>query len=78
MALGAVRALQAAGKDKVLVVGFDGTDDGVKAVEKGKMAATIAQQPDQIGAIGVEIADKVLKGETVPANIPVPLKVVSK
>lgn len=78
MALGAVRALQAAGKDKVLVVGFDGTDDGVKAVEKGMMAATIAQQPDQIGAIGVETAAKVLKGETVPANIPVPLKVVSK
>jgi ribose transport system substrate-binding protein len=78
MALGAVRALQAAGKDKVLVVGFDGTDDGVKAVHKGKMAATVAQQPDQIGAIGVETADKVLKGQTVPANIPVPLKVVSK
>ena len=78
MALGAVRALQAAGKDKVLVVGFDGTDDGMKAVEKGMMAATIAQQPDQIGAIGVETADKVLKGETVPANIPVPLKVISK
>ena len=78
MALGAVRALQAAGKDKVLVVGFDGTDDGVKAVQKGKMAATVAQQPDQIGAIGVETADKVLKGETVPASIPVPLKVVSE
>ncbi|MDD2342942.1 MAG: D-ribose ABC transporter substrate-binding protein, partial [Tolumonas sp.] len=58
--------------------GFDGTDDGVKAVQKGKMAATVAQQPDQIGAIGVETADKVLKGQTVPANIPVPLKVVSK
>ena len=78
MALGAVRALQAAGKDKVLVVGFDGTDDGVKAVQKGKMAATVAQQSDQIGAIGVETADKVLKGETVPASIPVPLKVVSE
>ncbi|TXH61668.1 MAG: ribose ABC transporter substrate-binding protein RbsB [Tolumonas sp.] len=78
MALGAVRALQAAGKDKVLVVGFDGTDDGVKAVQKGKMAATVAQQPDQIGAIGVETADKVLKGETVPASIPVPLKVVAE
>ncbi len=78
MALGAVRALQAAGKDKVMVVGFDGTDDGVKAVKKGKMAATVAQQPDQIGAIGVETAAKVLKGETVPASIPVPLKVVSE
>ena len=70
--------MQAAGKDKVLVVGFDGTDDGVKAVQKGKMAATVAQQSDQIGAIGVETADKVLKGETVPASIPVPLKVVSE
>lgn len=30
---------------KVLVVGFDGTDDGVKAV-KSKLGATIAQQPN--------------------------------
>ncbi|MGL5738465.1 MAG: ribose ABC transporter substrate-binding protein RbsB, partial [Plesiomonas shigelloides] len=60
MALGALRALQAAGKENVLVVGFDGTEDGIKAVQRGKLAATIAQQPDQIGSIGVETADKVL------------------
>ncbi|MGL4269618.1 MAG: ribose ABC transporter substrate-binding protein RbsB [Plesiomonas sp.] len=78
MALGALRALQAAGKDKVLVVGFDGTEDGIKAVQRGKLAATIAQQPDQIGSIGVETADKVLKGQAVDAHIPVPLKVVTK
>ncbi|MGL4417037.1 MAG: ribose ABC transporter substrate-binding protein RbsB, partial [Plesiomonas shigelloides] len=51
MALGALRALQAAGKENVLVVGFDGTEDGIKAVQRGKLAATIAQQPDQIGSI---------------------------
>ena len=78
MALGALRALQAAGKENVLVVGFDGTEDGIKAVQRGKLAATIAQQPDQIGSIGVETADKVLKGQAVEANIPVPLKVVTK
>lgn len=78
MALGAVRALQAAGKDKVMVVGFDGTDDGVKAVEKGRMAATVAQQPALIGEKGVETADMVLKGQSVPASIPVPLTVISK
>ncbi|MCQ8858349.1 ribose ABC transporter substrate-binding protein RbsB [Plesiomonas shigelloides] len=78
MALGALRALQAAGKENVLVVGFDGTEDGIKAVQRGKLAATIAQQPDQIGSIGVETADKVLKGQPVEANIPVPLKVVTK
>ena len=35
MALGAQRALQTAGRDDVLVVGFDGTADGIKAVKGG-------------------------------------------
>ncbi|PSU35685.1 ribose ABC transporter substrate-binding protein RbsB [Photobacterium lutimaris] len=77
MALGALRAVQASGKD-ILIVGFDGTDDGIAAVKRGMLGATIAQQPDLIGALGVETADKMLKGEQVEANIPVPLKVVSE
>lgn len=77
MALGALRAVKAANK-KVLIIGFDGTADGIKAVKRGKMAATIAQQPEKIGELGVQTADKILKGETVPAKIPVPLKVVSE
>ncbi|CAM3806689.1 ribose ABC transporter substrate-binding protein RbsB [Avibacterium avium] len=77
MALGAIRAVQAANKS-VLIVGFDGTDDGVKAVKSGKLAATIAQQPELIGALGVQTADKVIKGEAVEAQIPVPLKVISQ
>jgi len=78
MALGALRALQTAGKTDVMVVGFDGTADGVKAVQDGKMTATVAQQPEQIGVIGVQPADKVLKGEKVRARIPVDLKLVIK
>ncbi|MFB5746932.1 ribose ABC transporter substrate-binding protein RbsB [Cedecea sp. P7760] len=78
MALGALRALQTAGKSDVLVVGFDGTADGVKAVEGGKLGATVAQMADQIGVIGVETADKVLKGEKVDAKIPVDLKLITK
>lgn len=77
MALGALRAIGAANK-KVLVVGFDGTDDGVKAVKSGKLAATIAQQPELIGSLGVETADKILKGEKVETKIPVALKVVTE
>lgn len=61
-----------------MVVGFDDTDDGIKSVERGKLAATVAQQPDKIGAIGVEIADKVIKGEKVSPSIPVELKLISK
>ncbi len=68
MALGALRALQTAGKSDVMVVGFDGTPDG-EAVNDGKLAATIAQLPDQIGAKGVETADKVLKGEKFRSSI---------
>ncbi|OOF58126.1 ribose ABC transporter substrate-binding protein RbsB [Rodentibacter genomosp. 2] len=77
MALGALRAVNAANK-KVLIVGFDGTDDGIKAVKSGKLAATIAQQPDLIGSLGVITADKILKGEKVDAKIPVDLKVISE
>lgn len=77
MALGALRAVSAANK-KVLIVGFDGTDDGVNAVKSGKMAATVAQQPELIGSLGVETAAKILKGEKVEAKIPVDLKVITE
>lgn len=77
MALGALRAVQASGKN-ILIVGFDGTDDGISAVKRGMLGATIAQQPALIGELGVETADKVLKGQTVEKNIPVPLKVITK
>lgn len=78
MALGAMRALQTVNKTDVMVVGFDGTADGIKAVQSGRLAATVAQQPEQIGIIGVETADKVLKGQKVDAVIPVALKLVTK
>jgi len=77
MALGALRAVQAAGKD-VLIVGFDGTDDGVAAVNRGLLGATVAQQPDLIGSLGVEMAVKALNGEQIEKTVAVPLKIISK
>ena len=77
MALGAAKAIQASGR-KIPVVGFDGTDEGVAAVNAGTLTATVAQQAGLIGEKGVETADKVLKGETVPAFTPVELKMVTK
>ncbi|MGR5882682.1 substrate-binding domain-containing protein [Bacillus cereus] len=52
MALGALEALKSAGKTDVVVVGFDATDDAVKAVNDGRMAATVAQKPELIGGEG--------------------------
>ncbi|MFD0982770.1 ribose ABC transporter substrate-binding protein RbsB [Tropicimonas aquimaris] len=77
MALGAIKAIEAAKRD-ILVIGFDGTDDAVAAVNDGTMLATVAQQAGMIGALGVETADKILKGESVPEYTPVPLKLIQK
>jgi len=78
MALGAVRALKNRAGTDVKIVGFDGVEEALKAVQSGKMNATVAQQPDRIGSLGVENAIKVVDGESVEKNIPVPVKLVTK
>lgn len=78
MALGAVRALGDRAGSEVKVVGFDAVEDALKAIQAGKMNATVAQQPGKIGSLGVENAMKVIDGESVPENIPVEVKLVTK
>ena len=75
MALGAVEAI---GSRKIIVVGFDATDDAQAAVKAGKMAATVAQKPDLMGAAAVETAQKILNGETVDKEIPVEVELITK
>jgi len=77
MILGAAQAAEAAGRAGIIFVGFDAVDDAVAAVDAGTLAATVAQQPAEIGRLGVETAVKALNGETVPASIPVPLSLVT-
>ncbi len=79
MALGALRAIEAAGRlAAIKIVGFDATDDAVKAVKDGKMMATVAQKPRAMGTISVEVAKQVLDGVSVDAFIPVPLELVTR
>jgi ribose transport system substrate-binding protein len=78
MAMGAMRALGGRAGSEVKIVGFDGIEDALKAIQAGKMNATIAQQPDKIGSLGVENAMKVVDGKSVDKNIPVPVKLVTK
>ena len=77
MALGALTAIRASGRN-IIVVGFDATDDAVKAVEEGRMATTVAQKPREMGKIAVEAALKHLKGEAIPEYVPVDLALVKK
>ena len=79
MALGAIQAIEAAKRQKeVFVVGFDAIADALAAVKAGKMAATIAQQPKEMGRLAVEAAVKILNKQKVPKFTPVPLKLVTK
>lgn len=77
MALGAIEAIEATGKDDIIIVGFDGNEDAVAAVEAGRMHATVAQQPAEMGKIAMEAAYDYLAGEAVEEYIPAPLELIT-
>lgn len=56
MAMGALEAATAAGREDIVIVGFDADDDAVQSVKDGKLANTVAQQPQLMGSRGVELA----------------------
>lgn len=74
MALGAIEAVEAAGKEPgkdILVTGFDAGDDAIQSVKDGKMLFTVEQQTTEMGQMAVESAEKMMKGEEVDSNIPI-------
>lgn len=78
MALGAIEAAREAGLlESLVIVGFDAIDDALTAVEAGDMAATIAQQPAEMGRLSVETAAAVIDGETVEEVQPVEVALVT-
>lgn len=77
MALGAAEALKSAGKSDVIVVGFDGNEDGIKAVKSGGMAATVAQQPKEMGKLALKAAYDYFSGKKIEEKIDSPLELVT-
>ncbi|MER7140015.1 substrate-binding domain-containing protein [Streptomyces sp. NPDC000341] len=78
MALGAVKALGSKAGKSVSVVGFDGTPDGLTAVEAGTLYASVAQQPKELGKIAVQNAVRAADGKKVDNMVKVPVKVVTR
>ena len=66
MGLGAIRAIKAAGRNDIKVLGYDAISAALEAVEEGKMAGTVAQFPAEMGIKGVQMALQMIKGEEVP------------
>jgi ribose transport system substrate-binding protein len=67
MAIGAITALEAAGKQAgkdVTVVSIDGTRDALTAIANGKMGATVQSSPF-FGPVSCKTAQRYAKGEKI-------------
>lgn len=73
MALGAAQAIADAGRQNILVTGFDATDVALKAIAEGKISATVDQAPDEQARLAIQVLIKHLEtGETFPPIIFLP------
>jgi ribose transport system substrate-binding protein len=79
MALGAIEAIAAAGKNgEILVVGFDALNDARDAIRAGRMDASIAQHSDKMGKVAIENAKRLIDGKSISRSIPVSIDLITK
>lgn len=75
--LGALSAVEAARRAEVKLVGYDGDPEARAAIARGSaLVADVVQHPDRIGEETVRAVARHLRGEKVPARIPVEVGVV--
>jgi len=78
-ALGALSAIESAGRKGIVVIGFDAIPEARAAILRGSaLKADVVQSPLQIGQKTIEAVDRYLKGESVPPVTPVEVRVVDK
>ena len=78
MALGAVEAMEAAGRQLPQVVSMDGTIDGVRAVASGRILASAEFSGFQMGCAAVEMIDRLAKGQAVPQRVELKAEMITK
>jgi ribose transport system substrate-binding protein len=79
MALGAIEAIAAVNKQsQIKVIGFDGTNDALDAIKAGRLTGSVAQQPFEMGKMGVQAAYDFLHGKKVEKETFVPVKLITK
>lgn len=64
-------------QDKVVLVGFDKSEDTVRALENKTLKATMVQNPDAMGYKGVEFVLEILDGKTPPKKVDTGVTVVT-
>jgi len=69
MAIGVSDANKANNGEKLYIVGYNATKEGLEALKEGRIDATVNQFPLQIGKTAVDTALKALKKEKLPPSI---------
>ncbi|HWQ80487.1 MAG TPA: substrate-binding domain-containing protein [Anaerovoracaceae bacterium] len=76
--VGVGNAIKASGK-AVVGVGFDKSDTILGLISDGALLCTMAQNPDQMGKLGMETAIKILNGESITnKNVDTGVSVITK
>jgi ribose transport system substrate-binding protein len=79
MALGALAAVKAAGKDRqIAIVGYDGISAVKQAIRDGSVLATADQHADQLAVFGIEYALQMLKDGSTPTDRSTPVELITK
>ena len=79
MALGALKAIEAAGKqNQIAVIGIDAIPDALKAVADGRMVGTVFQDAKGQGTMAVDLAVQLAEGKPVKHDNYIPFQLVTK
>ena len=70
MAMGAIQAVITSGKlGEIYVCGTDGDKDAIESVKNGELTATVAQDPANIGVVGLKgVIDAIANPDKYPAS----------
>lgn len=83
-AIGASQAAIDSGRSDLLVIGFDGQDNAVEAIQNGSLLASVKQYPYEMGKLGVQLGIKKLNAEALDYDDPAtktvysPLEIIDK
>jgi len=76
-ALGALDACESAGK-KIVIVGYDATPEGKKAILDGRIYGDVVQYPKEMGRIAIQKVNEYFSGKKPPEKVLVPVGVYTK
>ena len=78
MALGAVSVCRELGRNDIVIVGIDGSQEGIRAVERGEMLATVFQNAEEQAQTALRVIQDAVEGRAVEPEYRVPLETVRK